>query len=469
MSLVKHRPMAVVLSLLAVGCSGGASQGEGGAGHGGWTAAGGRASGGAAGSASGGSADSSSGGVVGGGGAAGSAGAGTAGEAGAGAAGAASGGGGSGRVGGAGGAGGQAMGGAGTAVGGHGGAQSTLSFASAVRYPGGSWDMMIQAGDVNGDGKIDVVAADFSSPDASAEVYLNKGDGTFGLPAKYITGTGTGSISLGDFSGDGRLDLVVSNNGSPYVTMLINGGDGTFGAPTNFPLNGSIAVLAGDFSGDGKTDFFAQGDTSPLFLNQGSGSFSPPIMLGGGGFSLAAADLDGDGKLDLVGGGSRIIVLINKDGGTFNAAKSYATGSQTTGSIAHGIAIGDLNGDGRPDVAAANDDDGTVSVLFNEGDGTLGPARVYQSGPFPTSVQIGDLNGDGWPELVVANSALSGVHAERGTVAVFVNKGDGTFVAPMKYLAVFPESIALADLNGDGRLDIAVGDGTLEVLINTTP
>jgi hypothetical protein len=114
-----------------------------------------------------------------------------------------------------------------------------------------------------------------------------------------------------------------------------------------------------------------------------------------------------------------------------------------------------------------------VSVLLNNGDGTFGPAKTYAAGPWPTSVQIGDLNGDGWPELVVANSAIGSSSSSGSSyVSVYRNKGDGTFAAPTEKLipSLFVESVAIGDLDGDGRLDIAGGDGGggLDVLLNTT-
>ena len=379
-------------------------------------------------------------------------------------------------MGGNGGLGGRATGGSAGAMGGRGGNASALSFAPPVRYYGGGWEIMIQAGDLNGDGKIDIVAANFSSPDANGLVYLNTGNGTFAAPTKYNTGKGAGSVALADFSGDGRLDILLGNNTSSNLSLLINAGNGVFGSPTNISLGSPLAVAAGDFSGDGKTDFIASGTVSGLYVNQGGGTaFAARAALPVGGLSLSAGDLNGDGKLDIVAGGVKVSVLLNSGDGTF-VATAYATGAKAQGNTTHDVAIGDLNGDGRPDLATANDRDGTMSVLFNAGNGTFGPGVTYPSGVWPTSVKVGDLNGDGKPDLVVANSDAndqganpSGVKAS--SVAVFTNKGDGTFGAPDRFLpGVFAESVALADLDGDGKLDIAAGDGggSLDVLINKT-
>lgn len=162
-------------------------------------------------------------------------------------------------------------------------------------------------------------------------------------------------------------------------------------------------------------------------------------------------------------------VLINRGGGTFASRVAYPTGSRARVNTAHGVAIGDVNRDGWLDIAAANDGDGSVSLLLNKGNGTFAPARVYAAGPFPTSVKIGDLNGDGWPEVVVANSAEGGGSVGTGYVGVYRNQGDGTFASPEKIIpGVFPESVALGYLEGDQKLDILAGDGGggIDVAIN---
>jgi hypothetical protein len=123
--------------------------------------------------------------------------------------------------------------------------------------------------------------------------------------------------------------------------------------------------------------------------------------------------------------------------------------------------VGDVNRDGWPDLAAANDNDASASVLLNQGDGTFSAARVYPAGRWPTSVALGDLNGDGWPDLVVANSGYGNSNLERSHyLGVHRNQGDGTFETPAEFLPVeFPYSLALADLDGDDKLDIVVGNG----------
>jgi FG-GAP-like repeat/PASTA domain/FG-GAP repeat len=144
---------------------------------------------------------------------------------------------------------------------------------------------------------------------------------------------------------------------------------------------------------------------------------------------------------------------------SFARARNYATGSGP-----NSVAIGDLNGDRKPDLATANfgteENAGkTLSVLLNRGNGSFRPQLDYGTGSRPVSVAIGDLNGDRKPDLATANRGR--------TVSVLVNRGDGSFQAKLDYAAGYPNSVAIGDLNGDGRPDLVTAGGTVSVLINT--
>jgi len=180
--------------------------------------------------------------------------------------------------------------------------------------------------------------------------------------------------------------------------------------------------------------------------------------------SVAIGDLNGDGKPDLVTANweaDTVSVLLNRGDGSFGAKREYSTGRH-----ADAVAIGDLNGDVEPDLATANDVANTVSVLLNRGDGSFEAKLDYATGRRPDQIAIGDLNGDGKPDLATAN-------VNANTVSVLANRGDGSFEAKLdNATGDFPVSVAIGDLNGDGEPDLATANtntkyGTVSVLTNT--
>jgi FG-GAP-like repeat/FG-GAP repeat/PASTA domain len=182
--------------------------------------------------------------------------------------------------------------------------------------------------------------------------------------------------------------------------------------------------------------------------------------------SVAIGDLNGDGRPELAIGnygfdepGRTVSVFLNRGDGRFQAKLDYETGSRP-GSVA----IGDLNGDGKLDLATANGWDDSISVLINNGDGSLLAKHDYGTGPTPTSVAIVDLNGDGKRDLATANF-------DRNTVSVLANRGDGSFQAKLDYeTGDGPSSVAIGDLNSDGKPDLATANSdvdTVSVLLNT--
>src|SRR5216684_1815090 len=226
-------------------------------------------------------------------------------------------------------------------------------------------------------------------------------------------------VAVGDFNGDGVPDLVVANEGSNNVSVLLGNGQGAFQAAQNFAAGTNPqSVAVGDFNGDGKLDL--------AVANEGSGDVS---------------------------------VLLGNGDGTFQTAVAIATGTNP-----QSVAVGDFNGDGNLDLAVANGGDfssgagSNVTVLLGNGDGTFQTARAFAVDDIPQSVAVGDFNGDGKLDLAVAN-------LRSGDVSVLLGNGDGTFQGAVNYAAAGASSIAVGDFNGDGKLDLAVASGSVSVLL----
>ncbi|PWT84751.1 MAG: hypothetical protein C5B58_04220 [Acidobacteria bacterium] len=346
--------------------------------------------------------------------------------------------------------------------------RSTSSVALDTSYlRAGSNPAAVVAGDFNGDGTLDLAVANAGSN--SVRVLLGNGDGTF-KAALNSSVLGPGSLVVGDFNGDGKLDLAVTNTG---VSILLGNGDGTLRAPVNYATgNSPTSVVVGDFNRDGKLDLAVAnsgasngvGSVSVL-LGRGDGTFNPAVNYSGGfgSLSLAVGDFNRDGKLDLVEANfstDNVTILLSNGNGTFQAPRSYGTNGAPTS-----VAVGDFNADGKLDLVVANlvnnsGGAGSIGVLLGNGDGTFQPVVNYGLGSNPDSVAVGDFNGDGKLDLAVANS---GGYGNPASMKFFLGKGTGTFQPALEYVGAGspnPSSLAVGDLNGHGRLDVAVADGS---------
>jgi len=333
---------------------------------------------------------------------------------------------------------------------------------STVAVPAGRGSFSVAVGDFNSDGKLDLVVANSGSNNVS--VFLGKGDGTFKAAVNYGAGSGPSSVAVGDFNGDGKLDVAVTNNANNHgnVSILMGNGDGTFRAGMNFATGrNSSSVAIGDFNGDGNLDLVVANSASnniSVLLGKGDGTFKAAVNYGAGSnpSSVAVGDFNGDGKLDVAVSSftNGVNVLMGKGDGTFKAPVSYAADGPTS------VAVGDLNGDGKLDLVVSNivtnQGFSNVGVLLGKGDGTFRPEVDYGAGSNPYTVAVGDFNGDGKPDLIVANA---GYGDGLQSVSLLLGNGDGTFQSMVEYDGgSSPASLAVGDFNGDGRLDVAVGD-----------
>jgi len=311
--------------------------------------------------------------------------------------------------------------------------------------------------DVNGDGKQDLLIA--SGTAGAVLVFFGQGDGTFAAPPVfYPVSGGAGSMVLSDVNGDGKADIVLGPG-----RVLLGLGDGTFAAEVDSPpagVAGLSVVAVGDFTGDGKLDILGTSSNwVGVLVGSGEGTFgvgTSSLPAGGYPNSLALGDLDHDGNLDIVtakGAAGTIGALLGKGDGTFAANTDFAAGNGLSS-----IVLGDLDGDGKLDVAGVNGT--TVGVLLGRGDGSFGAAAFHDTtAELVTALALGDVNGDGKLDVVTANSQGHGETGYRGTVSVLLGTGSGKLATHVDYaVGDDPEGVALGDVNGDGKLDIVVAN-----------
>jgi hypothetical protein len=289
------------------------------------------------------------------------------------------------------------------------------------------------------------------------------------------TGTTPYGTATGDFNGDGLPDMAVTNSGSTGasgVSVYINTGSGLPATATYSMTTGSgpRGVVAGDFNGDGKTDLAVANVNSAsvsIFTNSGSSinvaKNVPDLTANTNPNQLVAGDFNGDGKTDLavtntgaaVANGA--FVYINSG----SALPTTRTETLTTGSSPWGIAIGDFTGDGKPDMAVANNASNTVFVYHNNGTATPFPTTIGV-GDFtltglvtPAGITTGDFNSDGKLDLAVANNGST-------SVSLFTNTGASlpTTASSILTAGTAPEYIVAGDFNGDGKTDLAVTNFT---------
>jgi hypothetical protein len=293
----------------------------------------------------------------------------------------------------------------------------------------------------------------------------------FGGSEAYPVG-GVLAVAIGDLNGDGRQDVAVADDGRNAATVLLNAGGGRFRRPRSYGAGHvPYGIAIGDLNGDGHADLVVvnYGNTASVLLNTGNGTFEPSVEYPSGEnpWGVAISDLNGDGKPDLAiadAAPDTVSVLLNNGDGTFRSGVAYGTGA---GPIS--IVAVDLNGDGKPDLATANVLTDTVSVLLGNGDGTFQPRRDLAAGDAPYSLAAGDVNGDGRPDLATADYGDFEGGGGGNTASVLLNRGGGSFSAPVEYPTdLNPVGVALADVNGDGPLDLVVADdgGTITTRLN---
>jgi hypothetical protein len=292
----------------------------------------------------------------------------------------------------------------------------------------------------------------------------------FANPVDYTTGTLPFADAVGDFNGDGILDLAVVNYSSNNVSVLLGNGDGTFQAQTLYTVGTEpSAITVGDFNSDGALDIAVAdeiGETIAVLINNnnGTGTFQPAVLYAAGHAprGIATGSLRNNGILDLVVAnnlGGDVTVFLGNGNGTFQAGVNYAADTNPKS-----VALGDFSNNGILDIACANHDTNNVSILMGNGDGTFQAPVDYDTGVDPRHVVTYDFNKDGNLDLAVANGGES-------DISILYGNGDGTFQPQIKYnTGTSPRWLAVADYNNDGILDVASSnydDKNVSVLLGT--
>ena len=366
------------------------------------------------------------------------------------------------------------------------GSASAQDFSTKTDFTTGTTPYSVSFGDLNGDGKADMVTANFGANTFS--VLLNTttpgaSTPTFSANTDFATGTGAYATAIGDLNGDGKPDIAVANYNETSVSVFINtttpgASTPTFTAKTDFTAGTNPAsVTFNDFNGDGKSDMavanYGSNTVSVFFNTTTPGSATPTFSAktdfatGTGPYSVAAGDFNRDGKPDMAAANydaTSVSVFLNTTTPGASTPTFSAKTDFTAGTNPSTVSIRDLNGDGVPDLAVANYGSNSVSVFFNTttpnaSTPTFSAATDFATGSGPYTVTLGDFNRDGKPDMAAT-------HYNINSVSVFLNTttpgaATPTFGAVSFYTTgTNPSSVSICDLNGDGKPDMAAGNET---------
>jgi hypothetical protein len=363
-----------------------------------------------------------------------------------------------------------------------------VSFLPPINYrSGGSGPLQAAVGDINKDGKPDIVVV--NNVVSTIGVLFGSGTGVFSTATTYSTGLNTKpfSVVLGDINSDGLLDAVTTNE-ARTTSVLLGTNTGGFTAARQYSIGNNDQIentVLGDVNQDGSLDLIGVNfgaNAIGVLLNNKQGAFpSAPISYPVGADTrpqgIAVGDFNGDNSLDVAVSvlstpttNEGVAILLNNGAGAFLPPVIYSVGGTLVDPKY--VLCGDLNGDGKLDIVTGNVNRGTVSVLLNQGNGSFAPAISYNGrvgADDLISIALGDMDGDGKQDIVSVNYT-------RNLLRILLNDGKGVFrLLPNTYatpsVAQGPYAGGLADLNADGKLDVVTANydsNDLTIFLNAT-
>lgn len=334
--------------------------------------------------------------------------------------------------------------------------QSNLCFNSSNLIPNavGNQPKSMSNADFNGDGKLDIVVANFGSNNIS--MLLNTGGGFFASAINYNVGALPFIIKTSDFNEDGKQDVIVTNYNSNNISILLGNGNGTLQPQINYPVGSNpFDLVCADFNGDNHIDIAVTNEMSnntSILIGSGLGTFSisTTVLTGSQPRSIVASDFNGDGKKDLAIvnlGANNVSVYLGNGLGGFSSALNYSVGTQSSSMV-----CADFNGDGNPDLGVPNFGiDNKIHILMNNGSGMFAPASLYNAGGSGAwSISANDFNNDGVIDVLINNPQR---------ISILYGTGSGSFLPPVYYPGRFGASYHnVADFDNNGTKDIALSD-----------